>query len=52
MHPTGSARVNPREPSPFGRGKREWGGFAPCPFGLALLALARRHAADLAERRA
>ena len=52
MHPTGSARLSPREPSPFGRGKREWGGSAPCSFGLALLALARRHAAVLAERRA
>lgn len=52
MHPTGSARLSPREPSPCGRGKRERGGSAPCSFGLALLALARRHAADLAERRA
>ena len=52
MHPTKSARLNPREPSPVWRGRWEWGGFAPRPFGLALLALARRHAAALAERRA
>lgn len=52
MHPTRGARLSPREPSPCGRGIREWGGSAPCSFGLALLALARRHAADLAERRA
>lgn len=52
MHPTGSARLSPREPSPFRREKQEWGGFAPCSFGLALLALVRRHTAVLAERRA
>ena len=52
MHPTRGARLSPRESSPFGRGKWEWGGFAPYSFRLALLALVRRHTAVLAERRA